>query len=214
MSQSPRLPGAHPNTDHTVWTADSKTHSTTRAGQDLGLPSPRLPAQLFLLPETPPRALHCRIPTVVKKLGEQWLVRNQYLRMVHDPKRLGGTSVISKVQACVQASLVYSYFYQQHENHLSNRSEHRWFQACWRYTWRSDYLYKMSILWSNYWHWKNLAIRNKWAFFVCKQIVFWFIRDAPLRTIYSRCCSCFQRLKGPTWISYKRVTIVFNPGLS
>lgn len=80
--------------------------------------------------------------------------------------------------------------------------------------WRSGYLYEMSILWSNYWHWKNLVIRNKWAFFVCKQIAFWFIRDAPLRTNYSRCCLCFQWLKGPTWISYKRVTILFNPALS
>lgn len=79
---------------------------------------------------------------------------------------------------------------------------------------RSGYLYKMSILCSNYWHWKNLVIRNKWAFFVCKQIAFWFIRDAPLRTNYSRCCLCFQWLKGPTWISYKRVTILFNPALS
>lgn len=131
--------------------------------------------------------------------------------MVHDPKSLGSTSVISKLWACVQACLVYSYFYQQHENHLSNRSEHRWFQACRRYIWRSGYLYKMSILWSNYWHWENLVIRNKWAFFVCKQIAFWFIRDAPLRTNYSRCCLCFQWLKGPTWTSYERVTVVFNP---
>lgn len=134
--------------------------------------------------------------------------------MVHDPKSLGSTSVISKLRACVQACLVYSYVYQQHENHLSNRSEHRWFQACRRYMWRSGYLYKMSILWSNYWHWENLVIRNKWAFFVCKQIAFWFNRDAPLRTNYSRCCLCFQWLKGPTWISYKRVTTVSNPALS
>ena len=133
--------------------------------------------------------------------------------MVHDPKSLGSTSVISKLP-CVQARLVYSYFYQQHENHLSNRSEHRWFQACRGYMRRSGYLYKMSILWSNYWHWENLVIRNKWAFFVCKQTAFWFIRDAPLRTNYSRCRLCFQWLKGPTWISYKRVTTVFNPALS
>lgn len=123
-------------------------------------------------------------------------------------------SVISKLQAYVWVCLVYSYFYHQHENHLSNRSEHHWFQACRRYMWRSGYMYEMSILWSNYWHWESLVIRNKWAFFVCKQIAFWFIRDAPLRTNYSRCCLCFQWLKGPTWISYRRVTIVFNPALS
>lgn len=71
----------------------------------------------------------------------------------------------------------------------------------------------MSILRSNYWHGENLVIRKKWVFFVCKQIAFWFIRDAPLRTNCSRCCLCSQWLKGPTWISYERVTIAFNPVL-
>lgn len=212
MSQSPRLPGAPAQTTPCEQlTVKPITLQGQGRIQDCHSQCPQLSSPCC---PTPPSAVHCRIPTAVKKLGEQQLVRNQYLGMVHNPKSLGGTSVISKVQACVQASLVYSYFYQQHENHLSNISEHHWFQACWRHTWRSGYLYKMSILWSNYWHWKNLAIRNKWAFFVCKQIVVWFIRDAPLRTNYSRCCLCFQRLKGPTWISYKRVTIVFNPGLS
>lgn len=60
---------------------------------------------------------------------------------------------------------------------------------------------------------KNLVIRNEWVFFVCKQIAFWFIRDAPLRTNCSRCCLCSQWLKGPTWTSYERVTIAFNPVL-
>lgn len=130
-------------------------------------------------------------------------------------KSLGSTSVIrhNYNKACVQACLVNSYFYQQHENHLSTRSEQHCFQACRRSMWRSGYLYKVSILWSNYWHWENLVIRNEWAFFVCKQIAFWFIRDAPLRTNCSRCCLCSQWLKGPTWISYERVTIAFNPVL-
>lgn len=124
-------------------------------------------------------------------------------------KSLGSTSVIrhNYNKACVQA------FYQQHENHLSTRSEQGCFQACRRYMWRSGYLYKVSILWSNYWHWENLVIRNEWVFFVCKQIAFWFIRDAPLRTNCSRCCLCSQWLKGPTWISYERVAIAFNPVL-
>lgn len=133
--------------------------------------------------------------------------------MVYDhPKTLRSTSVTSNLWARVQTCLVYSYFHQQPENHLPNRSEQLCFQACRRYMW-SGYLYKMSILWSNYWHWEDFVIRNKWVFFVCKQIAFWFIRDAPLRTNYSRCCLCFQWLKGPTWISYKRVTTAFNPVL-
>lgn len=130
-------------------------------------------------------------------------------------KSLGSTSVNrhNYNKACVQACLVNSYFYQQHENHLSTRPEQCCFQVCRRHVCRSGYLYKVSILWSNYGHWENLVIRNEWVFFVCKQIAFWFIRDAPLRTNCSRCGLCSQWLKGPTWISYERVTIAFNPAL-
>lgn len=87
--------------------------------QKSGLVPLGLAAQLSVLPEA---QWICRITASVKKLGERWLVRNQYLRMVHDPKSLGSTSVISKLWTCVQACLVYSYFYQQHENHLSNKT--------------------------------------------------------------------------------------------
>lgn len=121
-------------------------------------------------------------------------------------KSLGSTSVIrhNYNKACVQACVVNSYSYQQHKNHLSTRSEQCCFQACRRYMRRSGYLYKVSILWSKYWHWENLVIRDEWMFFVCKQIAYWFIRDAPLRTNCSRCCLCSQWLKGPTWISFNR----------
>lgn len=117
MSQGPSIPGAHPSTETTLW-EQLTTNPIKLQGWDS-----QLPARLHVLPENPTQSSGFA-ETAVKKLGAKWLGRNQCLRRVCSPKSLGGTSVISKLQACVQACLAYSYSYQQHENHLSNRSEH------------------------------------------------------------------------------------------